>query len=200
MQCPKCGKESNNLRVCPFCHEPYPEAEGGARPTPRASFAVAPQAAPRPSSAGIPMPRKKVGFVEGVRGAVVRQPPAVRWGAVVLLVAYAGWYVMAGRERSIPAGAVLPNIIAAPMPPAQAEALMRQFHSKAKIDASGSGITVQFPEATFPLKREGQLALAQQFARADEIVEGHKRAIEFRDAAGQAFARSDPVKGVMMVR
>jgi hypothetical protein len=52
----------------------------------------------------------------------------------------------------------------------------------------------------FPERREGQLALAQQYARADAIVRGRKRAISFLDPDGSLFARADPAKGVAMTR
>jgi hypothetical protein len=201
MQCPKCGKESNNLRVCPYCHEKYPEAEQ-ARPAPRATFGVAQPVAGRSTSPGMAaIPDKPgPGFKANLRTAFTRQPPAVRWSAAAILIAYVGWYVLVGHERSIPANVVLPNVFVAPMAPDQAAAIMRQFASTAQITDAAGGVAVQFPDATFPLKREGQLALAQQYARADEIVQGHKRTIEFRDPGGQTFARADAAKGVMMVR
>jgi hypothetical protein len=61
-------------------------------------------------------------------------------------------------------------------------------------------LTVRVSAGAFPQKREGQLALAQQYSRADEIVEGRKRAINFLDPDGNRFARSDPEKGVAMTR
>ena len=54
--------------------------------------------------------------------------------------------------------------------------------------------------ATFPERRDGQLALAQQYSRADELVFGKKRAITFLDPNGNKFARAEPEKGVVMTR
>lgn len=59
---------------------------------------------------------------------------------------------------------------------------------------------VSYPAATFPLLEEGQVALAQQFARADEIVEGRKRRIFFYNPSGRIFAQSDGVTGVTVIK
>jgi hypothetical protein len=57
---------------------------------------------------------------------------------------------------------------------------------------------VSYAANVFPAQLDGQLALAQQFARADEIVEGRKRRMVFYDPQGRIFARSDGVLGVSL--
>lgn len=208
MQCPKCGKESNNLRVCPYCHTQYPDEPAKPRPsTPLSSFAVAPQAQAGARASGS-VPRvtgsqpvqPTPGFFAELRDTIARQSPAVRWGTVAVIVAFAAWYVFAGRERSIPNGVVLPEIVVSPMTRGEAEAVIKRMSETGQVDEAGAELAVHFPAATFPELRSGQLALAQRYASADVMVHGSKRVIAFYDPDGKVFARFDPSKGAMMVR
>ena len=195
-QCQKCGKESNNLRICPFCHTEYVQAERPSKATPRVAFGVAPSAMP----AGTPRSSAAISAKRaGLRGYIEDLSPVVKWGVPGLLVAFAVWFVFFSGERKIPVGVVMPNMVVAPMVPAQADAFLRRMRETAKVDVRGSEVYVTFPKANFPLRRDGQLALAQQFARADELVQGRKRIITFSDGDGNVFAKAS-TSGVMMVR
>jgi hypothetical protein len=195
-QCQKCGKESNNLRICPFCHNEYVQAERPSKATPRVSFGVAASALPpgtARSSAAIPAHRP------GLRGYIDDLSPVVKWGVPALIVVFGVWYAFFSGERRIPVGVVMPNMVVAPMVPAQAEAFLRRMKATAKVEVRGTEVYVTFPAENFPVHRDGQLGLAQQFARADELVEGHKRVITFSDGAGNVFAKAS-ASGVVMVR
>lgn len=199
MVCGNCGKESNNLRVCPFCHTPY-----APEPAPRASQRVSTQT--NPALQNIPQTSRR--STPGMAAMAESEKPPffasarsriMVWSAVgVFALAVGGLFVLY-RERPIPNGVVLPNIILAPMTAAEADVIVRRIAETGKVDASGAEVAVHFPAATFPLHRDGQLALAQQYARADEIVEGRKRPIAFYDPDGRVFARASG-GGVMMVR
>ncbi len=183
MLCPKCGKESHNLRVCAFCQTPYPldrSAQGGASRGGRAT------ASARGSS--------------GLGPAIARVARLKRWGAIGLLAVFTAGYWFVIRERTIPVGVVVPNLITVPMTPASAAAHLKEVENASKVELRNGELTVQISAALFPQRRDGQLALAQQYARADEIVQGRKRAISFLDPTGSRFAKADPDKGVMMTR
>jgi hypothetical protein len=182
MLCPKCGKESHNVRVCAHCQIPYPadsiDPPGAARNARGAA----------PWRSGSP------------RRVIARLSHARRWGIIGLLaVATVGYYV-ATRERVIPVGVVVPNLIAASMSPDEAASILRAVNKTAQVEVRDGELVVRIASAAFPQRREGQLALAQRYARADAIVEGRERAISFLDPDGNRFARSDPGKGVAMTR
>lgn len=192
MLCPNCGKESNNIRVCAFCQAPYPiggPADAGA---PRDVRAGASPRTSKPTSS-----RELLGDLDQ---AIARRSRAKRWGAIGLLTVFVLGYYFVGRERSIPVGEVLPNLIAAPMSRAEAAATLNATNGTAQVEERDGGLIVRIAAATFPQRRDGQLALAQQYARADEVVLGRKRSISFLDPDGNQFARADPEKGVMMTR
>ena len=192
MLCPKCGKESNNLRVCPFCQTPYP-TDGSARTaTPRITRAVA---SPRTSTA-----TSSSGLAAAPRIAMARRSLAKRWGVIGLLAAFTAGYYFMTRDRVIPVGVAIPNLIAGPMTPLAATGILTRVNDAAQVELRNGELTVRVVAATFPERRDGQLAFAQQYARADEMVQGHKRAITFLDPAGNRFARADPEKGVVMTR
>ena len=183
MLCPKCGKESHNLRVCAFCQTPYPldgSAQAGASRGGRASSSL------RASS--------------GLGPAFARVARLKRWGAIGLLAVFTAGYWFVIRERTIPVGEAVPNLITVPMTPLAATAHLKTVNDAAKVEVRDGELTVQIAAALFPERRDGQLALAQQYARADEIVQGRKRAISFLDPTGSRFAKADPDKGVMMTR
>lgn len=186
MLCPKCGKESNNVRVCAFCQTPYPtdgvDQHGSSRST-RATASM-----------------KAAGVAGNPRTIMARLLPAQRWGIISLLAVLTVGYYFATRERVIPVGVVIPNLITAPMTPSEAAGTLKTVNRTAQVEVRDGELFVRITSAGFPQKREGQLTLAQQYARADELVEGRKRAINFLDPDGNRFARSDPEKGVAMTR
>ena len=120
-------------------------------------------------------------------------------GMPSLIVALAVWYFLFAGERTIPVGVVMPNFVAAPMSRSQAEAFLSRVKETATIETRSGDVTVRFPGKNWPERRDGQLALAQQFARADETVEGRKRTIAFHDPDGNLYAKAD-AKGVVLVR
>jgi hypothetical protein len=169
MLCPKCGKESNNQRVCAFCQTPYPKAASES--------------------------------ARAARNSGITLSPAMTRGILIGVVAVVGLiFYMTTREKSIPVGKVLPNLIAVPMSAAEAASLVASIGASAQVEARGDALTLKVPAAMFPQRREGQLAFAQQYARADEIVSGKKRTITFVDPDGSPFAKAEPGVGVMMTR
>lgn len=186
MLCPKCGKESHNVRVCAFCQTPYPTDLVDAKGSPRNTRATASMRAAR--LAGNPST------------LIARLSPVQRWSIIGLLAVATAGYYFATRARVIPVGVSVPNLIAAPMSPGEAASTLRTVHETAQVELRNGEVSVRISAAAFPQKREGQLALAQQYARADEIVEGRKRPINFLDPDGSRFARSDAEKGVVLTR
>lgn len=185
MLCPKCGKESSNVRVCAFCQTPYPtdgDTHGPSR-SPRATASM-----------------KAAGLSGSPRAVIARLSPTQRWGLIGLLAVVTAGYYFTTRTRVIPVGVAVPNLIAAPMSPAEAAGTLKTVNGMSQVELRDGELSVRIAAAVFPQKREGQLALAQQYSRADEIVEGRKRPINFLDPDGNRFARSDPAKGVAMTR
>ena len=182
MLCPKCGKESNNVRVCAHCQTPY------------STEAVDPHG-PSRNTRGAPSWRRG-----DPRTVIAHLSPAQRRGIIGLLAVVTAGYCFATRERVIPVGVAVPNLIVAPMSPGEAARTLKTVNGTAQVEVREGELTVRISAPAFPQKREGQLALAQQYTRADEIVEGRKRAINFLDPDGNRFARSDPEKGVAMTR
>jgi len=189
MLCPKCGKESNNLRVCAHCQTPYP-TDGSA------------EVASSRTTRAVPAARasKASGAPPGDPSASARRSRLIRWSAIGALAAMTAAYYISARERPIPVGVVLPNLIAGPMSPSEAAVTLDAFNGPGQVEVRDGVLVVRVGAAGFPQRRDGQLALAQQFARADEIVQGKKRAISFLDPGGSEFARADPAKGVSMSR
>ena len=203
MVCAVCNKESNNRRVCPFCFTPYPADAPQSRQstaTARQSTAAGkatwpgdrPTAAPTGASGGAIR-----GAVDQARAFVMRQSPLVRWSALGIAAVLLFWMLAGGEQRqSFATGSVPSNIIASPMQREEAIALLKRTRETALVDMQSDEVFVSYPAATFPLLEEGRIALAQQFARADEIVEGRKRRIFFYNPSGRIFAQSDGVTGV----
>jgi hypothetical protein len=187
MLCPKCGKESNNLRVCGFCHTPYPTDASGKVLTPRSTRAV-------------PTPRESAAIGGGDPRIAAQRGRTKRWAAIGVLAVFTIGFYFVTRDRVIPVGVALPNLIAAPMSPGEAARVLQRINGTAQVDVQNGAVTVKVSAATFPERRDGQLAFAQQYARADEIVQGHKRPITFLDPTGNEFAKADPDKGVLMTR
>ena len=185
MLCPKCGKESNNLRVCAFCQTPYPTDAPARSGTPR-------------STAAIQGGRQSSSFAAGDPRIAMRKAQTKRWIFIGLLAAGTVVYWFVTRDRVIPVGVPMPNLIAGAMTPFTAQGILRTIPAT-QIEERAGEITVHVPAQNFPERRDGQLAWAQQYARADEIVQGKRRIINFSDPGGVRFARSDE-KGVVMTR
>ncbi len=178
MICPSCGKESHNIRVCAFCQTAFPKDDAGRNAAPRQTRATA----------------------AWHSEAMARRQRTMLWGAVGLLAVIVMGYMFFTRERTIPVGVAVPNLVTIPMSDAAAAGTIRTVNAVAKVEVEGSELTVRLTVGLFPARRDGKLAFAQQYARADEIVLGRKRAITFMDAEGKVFAKADPEKGVTMTR
>ncbi len=173
--CHKCGKESNNLRVCPFCITDY-------RPQDLAS--------------------RKSGGLFGTRdvmGALRHPSPAVKWGVLALLAGFIVLVYTRGREKGIPVGVVVAEVMPGAMTQLEAETLVRQTKETGKVETRGTSTVVTFAAATWPERRAGQLALAQRYARAVEMIDGAKRNIAFHEPSGAQYAQASAA-GVMLVK
>ena len=171
MLCPKCGKESHNVRVCAHCQTPYP------------TDTVDHHGLSRNARGGAVWRRGDPQTV------IAHLSPAQRWGIIGLLaVGVVGLY-FATRERVIPVGIAVPNLIAAPISPGEAASTLKSVNETALVEVRDGELTVRIASAAFPQERGGQLALAQQYARADEIVEGRKP----RSASSIPMGAASPV-------
>lgn len=193
MLCPKCEKESNNLRVCPFCQTPYPTDVSARGGTPRFTRATATPRSSRATSARDVATDPRVAMAEAKRSRTIR------WVVIGVLAAGTAVFYFVARDKPIPVGVALPNLIAASMSPIEAANLLRTVNGTAQVEERGGELVVRVSNG-FPERRDGQLAFAQQYTRADEIVQGKKRAISFLDPGGKSFAKADPAKGVAMTR
>lgn len=137
---------------------------------------------------------------EEQRIAKAKRSRAIRWSVIGLLAALTAGYYIVGLERDIPVGVVMPNLITRPMSSIEATEFLRTINGSAQVEVRGAELIVRIAAATFPERRDGQLALAQQYARADAIVQGRRRKVTFLDAGGVSFASADPDKGVTMTR
>lgn len=195
MVCSACNKESNNRRVCPYCFTPYP-AEG---PQSRGSTSVG-----RASGTSLkqPVPASNLGPLEPLRAWFMRQTKVVRFSAIGIVVVGALWLFTSGEEIPAPTA---PNVVSAgvaalPMTREEAVALIKHTRETALVDEQSDEVAVSYPAATFPVQPEGQVMLAMQFARADELVIGRKRRIFFHSPSGRMFAQSDAVTGLTVVK
>jgi hypothetical protein len=189
MYCSVCDRDSKNRRVCPYCFTPYPEEGASAkRPSMR-------QASPNASNA----PAPGGGFLASVRSVVMAQSPLVRWTGAAIIVALLFWKLTGAGEPEIEPGVVQSDIVATPIQYEEAVAIIRSTRENALVDIQQDEVFVSYPAATFPVLEAGQLALAQRFAHADEIVEGRKRRIFFYNPNGKLFAQADGVRGVVLV-
>ena len=191
MLCTACNKESKNLRVCPYCFTPYPpEPAPGARTSSRMSPT---SAAPGPGGAG-------KSLVTELRGAFMRQTPVVRWSAFGIAVVAVLWIATGPGGGAGASGTSPAAVVATSLQRDEALAVIKQTRETALVDVQQDEVFVSYPAATFPVRDEGQLALVQQFAEADGIVEGRKRRIFFYNPNGKLFAQSDASRGVVLVR
>jgi hypothetical protein len=131
---------------------------------------------------------------------MARRAKVKRWSIIgVLAVVTIGYYFFS-REPSVPTGVALPDLITIPMSAGDAARMVKSYEGTTQMDPRTGGLIVRISSKTFPERRIGQLALAQQYAHADEIVMGRKRAISFIDPGGMEFAKADPAAGVMLTR
>jgi hypothetical protein len=190
MLCTACGKESKNVRVCPHCFTPYPAQAAQQRQTQRVQSAGSPS--------GLLSARAK-DAVARARAFVMRQTPVVRWSGAGILAILALWTFTGGGDELGP-GVVRSEIVATPLQREEASAFIRRTRETALVDVQSDEVFVSYPAATFPVDGSGQFALAQEFARADEIVEGRRRRIFFYNPNGKLFAQADGVRGVVLTR
>lgn len=201
MLCAVCNKESNNRRVCPYCFTPYP-AEGPSAKRPSSVRSAAPTGAGAPAGAGSPLDTLIATVGRAWQRAWAwyqKQTPVVRFSSAGIALVLLLWWATR-EEPQFEAGVVPSDIIATPMQREEALAIIRQTRGSAIVDIQQDEVYVTYNAATFPVREDGQMALAQQFARADEIVEGRKRRIYFYNPNGKQFAQADGVRGVMVVR
>lgn len=204
MLCTACNRESKNQRVCPYCFTPYPtESPSAKRPS---SARPSPNAAGAPSAAGGSVGAALGSLVENLTALLQRgwafyrkQTPTVRYVSAAILAVLILWWATSDEPQFEP-GVVQSDIIATPLQRDEALAIIKQTRESAIVDVQQDEVFVSYPAATFPVREDGQLALAQQFARADEIVEGRKRRIYFYNPNGKLFAQADGVRGVLLVR
>lgn len=205
MRCAVCEKESNNKRVCPYCFTPYPREDGGqARQSAsmRQSQTSLRQSGStkHPAPTGNPFVDQLKSYYESLHSLVMRQTAVVRWTGAGIIIVVLIWAFSGDEEATFEAGSVPSTIIASPMQREDALALMKRTRETALVDETNDELFVSYPAASFPLKEEGQIALAQQLARADEIITGRKRRIFFYNPNGKVFAQSDGVTGVTVVK
>lgn len=199
MICTSCNKESSNRRVCPYCFTPYPADAPATRAStakPRLTGATPVQSGP-----GSDIATSVRNASDGVNGFLKRQSPIVKWSGFGIIVVSLIW-ALSDRAPTVtaPPGEVPANIITAPMSRDEALALVKQTREQALVEYQSDEVFVSYGATTYPTQVEGQLALVQQFTRADEIVEGRKRRIFFYDPQGRIFAQSDGILGVKLVR
>jgi hypothetical protein len=196
MLCNVCEKESKNLRVCPYCFTPY-----ATEPAPgkRASTRTQPVGTGGAKSVLTEITAQIKPRVDKLWAAFRRQSPMVQYTAYgILIVLFLMW--MTSEEPKFEAGVVQSDIIATPLQRDEALAIIRETRESAIVDIQQDEVFVSYPAATFPVREEGQLALVQQFTRADEIVEGRKRRIFYYNPNGKLFAQADGVRGVVLVK
>jgi hypothetical protein len=119
MVCISCGKESKNLRVCPYCFTPYPAQAAQKRQTQRVN---------RAGSAPQQVLEKLKDYYETARVFVMRQTPVVRWSGLGIIIVLVAWLVTGGGGREFEVGVVQSEIIATPLQREEGQlALVQQF-------------------------------------------------------------------------
>jgi hypothetical protein len=193
MYCTVCDRDSKNRRVCPYCFTPYPEEGASAkRPSMRQTSSSASNASATSVGGG--------SFLASIRDVVMSQSPVVRWAGAGIIITLVIWQLTGSGDPEITPGVVQSDIIATPIQYEEAVAIVRNTRESALVDIQQDEVFVSYPAASFPVLEAGQLALAQRFTRADEIVEGRKRRIFFYNPNGKLFAQADGVRGVVVVK
>ena len=228
MRCAKCGKESNNQRMCPHCFTPYgpqddapPAGRSTERVTARPTAAVPPRettATARRATGELPPPGADPAMDRALSGLSMEEVmPTVAAEPGALLKTWR-WYRAQTPivRRFLPVTVAL--LIFAKIPidtgenmgpgvtvpkvaqsaNAQAESLLAQTASRATIEQSGEELVVTYAITGFPEAQGDQRALAEAFARADALVQGRRRTIYFYTPQGRVFAKSDSVVGVVL--
>ena len=180
--CRSCGKESKNKRMCPFCYTPYAPEGKAARQS--ESFQAS-RETPRGKSRSA--------------GAAMNLPGWVTWGVPILIIAGLVWRFVFSADPSIPVGVVAQEIVTTPLTQVQAEAIVKRMRETAEVVTKGTDIIVTIPSKIWPLRRVGQLAMAQEYMHAVEKVQGVKRSILFYDPDGVMYARTDE-GGIVMLK
>lgn len=199
MLCANCNKESNNQRVCPYCFTPYPtgDAAPSKRQTRRTTGVSGISSVPTP--AGVPSVAAQ-GPIGRFLAFVARQSPIVKFSSAGILLVAVLWIATSPDEgEPVEPGAPGAPVEATPMQRQEADAVIRMTRETALVDVQQDEVFVSYPAATFPLREDGQLALARQFAAADAIVEGRRRRIFFYNPNGKLFAQSDATRGVILL-
>jgi len=191
MLCPACGKESSNIRVCGFCQTPFPTDDRGR---------VTSQRRPSRATSAVQARDEPPGSPAAARAAAANQKRMLQWAGMAIVAIVAVIYFWSGREKTIPVGVAVPNTSLEKMGKVEANSILAGAKPNAVIEEHNGELDIQVMATVFPQRRDGQLAFAQQYARADEIVTGSKRMIVFMDPTGSRFAVADPEKGVMMTR
>jgi hypothetical protein len=199
MHCPTCERDSTNRRVCPHCFTPYPTDEAPTAPS-RQSTAESQGGWPGQSE----RPVRAVDYGSGPFGrvatVVMRQTPLVRWSGLGIVLVLLFWaFSDPATAPTAPAGTPV-AFDAAPMTPAEAQAIIQRTRETALVEMHGDEVFVSYHAATFPARAEGQVALVRQFTRADEIMTGRRRRIAFYEPSGRVYARADPVHGIELLR
>ncbi|MBX3173155.1 MAG: hypothetical protein KF709_01970 [Gemmatimonadaceae bacterium] len=152
---------------------------------------------PTPSSVQAVAPPGLVGRLLGFIG---RQSPIVKFSSAGIILVVVLWIATSPDEGElVGTGTGGAPIEATPMQRQEAEAVIRMTRSTALVDVQQDEVFVSYPAATFPIREDGQLALARQFAAADAIVEGRQRRIFFYNPNGKLFAQSDATRGLIML-
>jgi hypothetical protein len=197
MLCAACNKESNNRRVCPYCFTPYPpEGAQSRQSTATGRASVSMSAKTGKQAAGL-----SLGPLDPVRDWFTRQSPTVRWSATGIVVVGLLWSFTGGEATPTTRVVTAPAGVDAPvMTREEAAAIIKRTRESALVEEQADEVSVSYPAATFPVQPEGQVMLAMQFARADEVVNGRKRRIFFHLPSGRMFAQSDGVTGLTVVK
>jgi len=200
MLCAACNKESNNRRVCPYCFTPYPPEGAHSRQSTsmgRASVSMSAKSAKSAKSA----PGVSLGPLEPVRDWFTKQSPIVKWSSAGIVIVGLIWLFTGGEDPVRPGPATTPAGVEAPaMSREEAVAILKRTRESALVEEQSDEVSVSYPAATFPVQPEGQVMLAMQFARADEVANNRKRRIFFHTPSGRMFAQSDGVTGLTVVK
>lgn len=168
--------------MCPFCYTAYaPEGRGARQPGNVQASRETPHGKRRST------------------GAAMNLPGWVTWGVPILIIAGLAWRFVIDSDPAIPVGVVAQEMVTTPLTQVQSEAIIKRMKESAQVVTKGSDIVVTIPSKMWPLRRVGQLAMAQEYSHAVEKVEGRKRSILFYDPDGAMFARTDE-GGVVMLK
>ena len=203
MLCAVCNKESKNQRVCPYCFTPYVmEAPSAKRPS-QSGMPAASGAAGTSGAAGATPVSDAVAALRGVAQRAVawyrRQTRTVQVTTAGIAAVLFLWWVTGEEPAPVEAGGA-PALQLATMSRDEALAIVKQTRESAIVDVQQDEVFVSYPAATFPVREEGQVALAQQFAAADAVLEGRARRIYFYNPNGKLYAQADGLRGVQVVR